>query len=386
MKSQIKNITLLGPAYPYRGGLAAFIETLAAKFRDQGKNVNIYTFTLQYPSVLFPGKSQFSESDAPEGLTITRLVNSINPFNWIRTGMVIKRDRPDILIMKYWLPLMAPCFGTISRIARSNGHTKVIVQLDNVVPHEKRLFDTLLTKYFIGSCDGFIYMSGQVREDLEKFDKTKPSEFAPHPIYDLYGERVDKKDACKFLNINPDAEYCLFFGFIRDYKGLDILIDAWKLLKDKGFTKDKKLIVAGEYYGDKEKYRTQINRSGLESDIILFDRFIKDEEVKYYFSAASLLVQPYKTATQSGVTQIAYHFGLPMVVTDVGGLAELIPDGKVGYVTKPDPRYIAEYIEKYFSLNKEEEFRKNIESEKKRFSWENMTGKIESLYGKITQK
>lgn len=385
MKKDLKDIVLLGPAYPYRGGLAAFIETIAGKFRDQGKKTKIHTFTLQYPSILFPGKSQFSESSPPDNLIILRTINSVNPINWIRTGMRIKREKPDLLFMKYWLPLMAPCFGTIARITRKNGHTKVIVQLDNVIPHEKRPFDNLLTRYFIRSCDGFIYMSRQVKDDLDKFDSSKPSEFAPHPIYDLYGEPMEKNQAKAHLNLDRDTDYCLFFGFIRDYKGLDILIDAWRLLKDKGITADKKLLVAGEYYGDKEKYKEQIKVNGLENDIVSYDSFINDEDVKYFFSASSLLVQPYKTATQSGVTQIAYHFDLPMVVTDVGGLAELIPDDKVGYVTTPDAPHIAVAIEKYFLLEKENEFRSNLKTEKKRFSWENMTDKIENLYEKISR-
>ena len=379
----MKNIIFVGTAHPYRGGLSFFNEMLARMFGKRGAEAKIYTFTLQYPSFLFPGKTQYSDTPAPGDVRIERRVNTINPLNWWRVGRRIKKERPDALIVRYWLPLMAPCFGTICRIARRNGHTKVLALLDNVVPHEHRPFDGAFTRYFVGSVDGFIYMSEQVKADLDRFTTTKPALFSPHPLFDVYGEAVERAEACAELGLDPALRYALFFGYVRDYKGLDLLLDAWGALKKQGKLDGKRLIVAGEYYADKEKYAEQIRRNGIEDDVLVFDEFIPDERVKLYFSAVDLVIQPYKTATQSGVTQVAYHFDVPMIVTRVGGLAEIVPDGKVGYVVETDPRAIAEAVERFYAENRAGEFRRNILTEKKRFSWEAMVDRFEELESSI---
>ena len=333
----MNKITILGTAYPYRGGLASFNEMLARTFLKKGKQVDVKTFTVQYPNFLFPGKTQYSEAIAPEGIDIKRCVNSVNPFNWIKAGLHIRKERPDMVLVKYWTPFLAPCLGTICYLAKSNKHTRILSQLDNVVPHEAHFFDAWLTRYFIGAVDGFIYMSQQVKQDLDKFTTSKPALFSPHPVFANFGERVDRKEAIAHLKLSEDTQYLLFFGIIRDYKGLDLLIDAWKLLKTKGLTEEKKVIVAGEYYNNKEKYTAQIEALGLQDDILVHDFFIRDDEVKYYFSATDVVVQPYKDATQSGVTQIAYQFSVPMIVTNVGGLAEIVPDGRSGFVADSTP-------------------------------------------------
>ena len=381
--SRIKSTIFVGPAHPYRGGLSFFNEMLARLFKKRGTSAKIYTFTLQYPSFLFPGKTQFSDTPAPPDLDIQRRVNTINPLNWWLVGRQIKKELPDILILRYWLPLMAPCFGTICRLARRNGHTKVLALLDNVIPHEHRPFDRTFTRWFIGSVDGFIYMSDQVRADLERFTTTKPALFSPHPLFDVYGEKVPREEACAALGLDPAMRYSLFFGYVRDYKGLDLLLDAWSLLKKEGESGDKRLIVAGEYYADKEKYAEQIRRNDLMDNVLIFDEFIPDDKVKFYFSAADLVIQPYKTATQSGVTQVAYHFDVPMIVTGVGGLAEIVPDGKVGYVVDTEPKAIAHAVKKFYDDDRADEFRRNILTEKKRFSWEAMVDRFEELYEKI---
>jgi glycosyltransferase involved in cell wall biosynthesis len=379
----MKSIVFVGTAHPYRGGLSIFNEMLARIFGKRGVLAKIYTFTLQYPSFLFPGRSQYGDTPAPDDVRIERRVNTVNPLNWWRVGRRIRRERPDAVIVRYWLPLMAPCFGTICRIARRNGHTKVLALLDNVIPHEHRPFDRTFTRYFVGSVDGFIYMSEQVRSDLEQFTTAKPALFSPHPLFDVYGEPVGRAEACAKLGLDPSLHYSLFFGYVRDYKGLDLLLDAWGLLKKAGKLGDRRLIVAGEYYADREKYTEQIRRDGIGEQVLIFDEFIPDDAVRYWFSAADLVIQPYKTATQSGVTQVAYHFDVPMIVTGVGGLAEIVPDGKVGYVVDTRPEAIAAAVETFYAENRAEEFRRNIRIEKKRFSWEAMVDRFEELYSAV---
>ena len=375
-------ITILGPAHPYRGGLASIMETMARVFRRRGAEVLIRTFTLQYPSLLFPGKSQTVSTPPPDDLRIVRCVNTVDPFNWLRVGRLIRRERPDYVLLKYWTPFMAPCFGTIARLARRNGHTKVLCQIDNVEPHERHFVDRPFNRYFLRSVDGFIYMSEQVHRELAAYTDA-PALFSPHPLFEQFGSRVDRGEACVRLGLDPAAGYALFFGLVRDYKGLDWLLDAWAKLRREGRIADKKLIVAGEFYTSEEPYRAQIAAHGLQDDVILHDRFIPDAEVKYYFSAADCVVQPYKTATQSGVTQIAYQFCTPMIVTDVGGLAEIVPDGRVGYVCPPTVEGVAEAIERIYEPGVLERFRENCVEERRRFSWEEMCSRIEELYAMV---
>lgn len=372
------NITLLGPAYPYRGGLASFIERLAKQFVMDGHNVNIITFTLQYPGFLFPGKSQFLEGPAPSGLKIDRKVNSVSPLNWISVGLKIKKQRPDILIFKYWLPFMAPGFGTIARIAKSNRHTKIICIFDNVIPHEKRPGDKLLTRYFTGSIDGAIAMSGSVLSDIYIFRKDIPAQLNPHPLFDNFGPAVNRDEALSKLKLEKEWSYLLFFGFIRAYKGLDLMIEAFSDIHK--IKRDVKLIVAGEFYEDDSPYRELVKKYNLEEDVIFFNRFINDDEVSLFFSIADLVVQPYKRATQSGVTQIAYHFEKPMLVTDVGGLSEIVTDGKCGYVVKPEPKAVAEAVIDYFKNNRKKKFTEGIMEEKERFTWNKLTASITEVY------
>ena len=373
-------IIILGTAYPYRGGLSAFNERLAYEFQSQGHEVEIYTFTHQYPNFLFPGKTQYSTEPAPENLKIVRKVHSYNPFNWFKVGHEIKRKKPDLMITKFWLPFMAPCFGTIARIVRRNKHTQLVSILDNVIPHEHRIGDKMFVRYFIRPTDGFVAMSKSVLADLRLFTADKPAVFSPHPLYDHYGERLPRETALSMLNLNPDNRYVLFFGFIRGYKGLDLLLEAFadNRLKEDGV----KLIVAGEFYGDPEPYLKQIKDLQIEDRVVLCTDFIPDSEVNRYFSAADIVAQPYKTATQSGVTQIAFHFEKPMLVTNVGGLPEIVPNGKIGYVTEPDSKQIADALCKFFEEHHQEEFEKNIVEEKQKYAWSTFTDAIGSVLKK----
>ena len=374
-------ITILSTAFPYRGGIAVFTERLARAFISDGNDVNISTFSLQYPNFLFPGKSQYSSGDKPNDLKITSEVNSINPFNWIRIGRKIKEKKPDLLILKYWIPFLAPCLGTIARIVRKNHHTKVIVILDNLIPHERRIGDNILNSYFVKNVDAFVAMSASVMDDLNQFDKTKAKLFSPHPVYDNFGKPKAKNEAKNNLGLSTKNKYILFFGIIRKYKGLDILI---KSFADKRIKKDKiKLIVAGEFYEDSSTYHNLIKENNLQDDIILVSTFIPDSKVVEYFCASDIIVQPYKNATQSGVTQIAYHFEKPMLVTDVGGLKEIVLHNMVGYVCEPNESSVADALVDFFTNNRESEFIKGVKDEKKKYSWDKMIENIKSLYQKI---
>ncbi|PCJ83869.1 MAG: glycosyl transferase family 1 [Flavobacteriales bacterium] len=368
-------ITLIGTAYPYRGGLAAFKERLAREFQSNGDEVTIHTFTLQYPSFLFPGKSQYSDGPPPMDLNIIRSINSVNPFNWFSFGAKIAREKPDLVIVDYWLPFMAPCLGTIARQIKKNNHTKIISIVHNIIPHEKRMGDHLFSNYFVKSADGFIALSKTVLSDLNTFDKSKPKVFCPHPIYDNFGPLKSKKTAKAMLSLDDNTNYLLFFGIIRDYKGLDLLLEAFadKRLRDFPL----KLIIAGEYYSNEKHYLELIKKHRLQDHIIQKNEFIPDSQVVDYFCAVDMIVQPYKSATQSGVTQIAYHFERPMLVTDVGGLAEIVPHQKCGYVCEVNAQSVADALVDFYQNQRENEFAQNVKEEKKNFSWMSM---VEHIY------
>lgn len=373
-------ITLLGPAHPYRGGLAAIMHTMAREWQSEGHSVDIKTFTVQYPEFLFPGKSQFADGPAPEGLKIERCVNTANPFNWIKMGLRIKREAPDVVVLKYWTPFMAPCFGTIARIARRNKHTKFICQIDNVEPHEPHFFDRWFNRWFLGGIDGFVYMSDKVYQELKEYTSA-PAIFSPHPMFENYGSPIPHNKACQELGIDSNSRYALFFGLIRDYKGLDLLLKAWGEVKRKGrVAPDYKLLVAGEFYTDKEPYLKLIKDEGISDSVVLHDSFVPDDKVKNYFSAADFLVLPYKTATQSGVTQIAYKFELPVVVTDVGGLREIITHERNGYLTEPTAESLADAIERISNEETISKMRVAMREDSKRFSWREMCAKMLQVF------
>jgi len=372
-----KTVVIIGPAHPLRGGLATYNERLAKEFIDLGYKAIIYTFSLQYPSFLFPGKTQYSTEAAPLNLEIRVKINSVDPLNWLRTGREIKKLRPDLVVIKFWIPFMGPCLGTLAKIIRSNRHSKVISIIDNIIPHEKRPGDRLLAGYFARNVDGFIAQSKSVLTDLETFNTKRPMVFCPHPLFDNFGEAIDKVTAKQTLGLEEKTRYVLFFGFIRDYKGLDLLLEAFgtQEVKDSGL----KLIVAGEFYTDPEPYHTLIRKLKLEDQVVLRTDFIPDSAVYKYFCASDLVVQPYKNATQSGVTQIAYHFNKPMITTNVGGLAEIVPDGKVGFVVDPDPVRIADAILRFYTGDHEQAFIANILEEKRRYSWRHMVEAVEQV-------
>lgn len=373
-----QKVIIIGPAFPLRGGIANFNEALCRQMSLEGFDVKILSFSLQYPSFLFPGKTQYDEGKGPDDIQIETKINSINPFNWIKIARLVKHERPDFVIIRYWLPIMGPCLGTIANRIKKGTAIKVIAITDNVIPHEKRPGDSWFTRYFVKQCDGFIAMSKSVLHDLQQFTNSNNKVFLPHPIYDIFGQKVDKASARKELNLDPSGKYLLFFGFIRKYKGLDLLLQAMadERIKQLGI----KLIVAGEYYEDAAPYEELIRKNDLQERVILKTTYIPSEDVRYYFCAVDMIVQPYKTATQSGVTQIAYHFERPMLVTNVGGLPETVPDKKVGYVTEIDPTSIADAIYDFYFYNREQQFTNNTVTEKQRFLWTSFVKGVKELY------
>ncbi len=369
-------IIIVGPAYPLRGGIANFNEALCRTLNQQGRQCHIVSFTMQYPGFLFPGTTQLATGDeAPKGIPVSTMINALNPVTWWKAANYIRKQKPAIVIIRYWLPFMAPCLGTIARLVkRGQSGIKVIAIADNIIPHERRPGDTALTQYFVNGCDSFIVMSQSVMNDLKEFDSKKPVVLQPHPVYDIFGEKVEKRIARKSLGVEEDTKLVLFFGFIRHYKGLDLLLRAFADERVKSLK--IKLLVAGEFYDDKQPFLDLISEHQLQDSVILHDHYIPKEAVKNYFSAADLVVQPYRDATQSGVTQIAYHFGKPMVVTNVGGLPEIVPDGKAGYVVDIDPVKIADAITDFYSNNRSEQLEAGVKEMAKQFSWEEFIRRI----------
>jgi glycosyltransferase involved in cell wall biosynthesis len=371
-------ILIVGPAYPFRGGIADTNESLCRAVNRSGHQGELVTFRLQYPAFLFPGKTQYTNDPEPKDLKIHRLVNSINPLNWIIAARKINKMNPDLVVFRYWLPFMGPALGSIARLLKKS--IKTIAITDNVIPHEKRPGDTMLSKYFTGSCEGFITLSSSVRDELKTLVK-KPITYFPHPINDNLGEKVDKESAREYLSLEKGMKYVLFFGIVRKYKGLDLLLKA--LAKENLESLNIKLLVVGEFYTDPEPYYEMIRNLNLDDKVVVVNEFVPTKDIKYYFSAADLVAQTYHTASQSGISQIAYNFDSPMLVTNVGALSEMIPHGKVGYVVEKDPEEIAGAIQDFYSNNREDEFIENIKEEKKQYSWDRFVEKMVEFYSRL---
>lgn len=373
-------IVIIGTAYPYRGGLATFNERLARQLQDEGHEVSIMTFTLQYPGFLFPGKTQYTSDPQPAELHITRQLNSINPLNWIRLGHRLRQLQPDLIICCYWMAFFAPAYGTICRIAKRNKVTRCIALVHNMFPHEKSVLDRLFAPYFTATQDGFVALSDSVAQDIQNTigpQRRGIIGVAPHPIYDHYGERISHTKACKILDLDDKNDYILFFGLVRAYKGLDLLIDALAIVKDE--LPKLHLVIAGEFYEEEDKYREQIARHQLANRVIIRNEFIADAQLKYYFGASSLITQPYRSATQSGVTQVAFHFEKPMLVTNVGGLGEIVHHGKMGYAVEPTPEAISEALRDYYQQHRQEAFTQYLRTEKKKYTWARLTHEFMQL-------
>ncbi len=369
------NILILGTAYPLRGGIAHY-NALLYSYLKKHHTVEIISFKRQYPKFLFPGKTQEDRGEPGLPVESQQLIDSVNPFNWIRVGVQLRKRNADAVIFKYWLPFFGPCFGTICALIKWGRKTKVVAICDNVIPHEHRPGDTIFTKYVFMFVDAFIVQSDTVEKDLLATVETPKYKKVPHPVYEIFGNRIPKKEAREKLKIS-DEKVILFFGYVRAYKGLHTMIDAMKEVKK---SLRVKLLVVGEFYDDEEKYRWHISDTQVRDVIDVVSDYVPNEKVGEYFSAADVVILPYLSATQSGIAQIAYNFDKPVIATNVGGLAEVVVDGVSGLIVPPnDPLKLAGAIVKFYLENLESKLSAGAAREKKKYSWERMVEAVEQL-------
>ena len=374
-----QKIVLISSAYPYRGGIAATTDRLAQEYIKRGDDVEIWTYKLLYPKVIFPGKSQYLDEghEAPKGVIIHRKISSLNPFNWIKVGRQIKKHQADRVIIRYWLPFLAPCLGTIAKFGKTKSN-KILCLVDNVIPHEKRFGDKMLSSYFFKKMDGLIVMAEKGKNQLEEiFNIKKEIRYSPHPLFDIYGEKTSKELACAHLKIPTDKNYILSFGLVRKYKGVDLLIEAFNNIKND--FPNHQLLIAGESYDNWQDYQDIIDKHHLNDRIVRVNEFIANEDVHYFFSAADYLALTYRTATQSGVTQIAYSLELPMLVTNVGDLANMVSHDKVGQVCESNIEAIAAALAKMNDQKALDKYLTGVKEEKKRFEWSVLCDNLDAL-------
>ena len=360
-------VALVGPMHPYRGGIAHYLEKMEAGLRERGHETVPVTFTRQYPELLFPGKTQYVEDAETTADDPERLLDSLNPWTWYRTARYLAEQDPDVVLFKYWMSYFAPSFGLIARYLRRQG-VRVVTVVDNALPHERRPGDKVLGKFFLRACDGLIVMSDEVEGDLHDLGIEAPIRRVNHPIYNTFGEARPREEARNELGLPTDAPVLLFFGFVRRYKGLHVLLEALPRIVER--LPDVRLVVAGEFYDDKAFYENIIEKHQLGPYLHLHDGYVSDEDVAAYFSAADVVVQPYVSATQSGVAKIAYHFERPLIMTDVGGLAEMMPDGEAGLVVPPeDPEALADAVGRFFEEDLQARLTDGVRREKKKYAW-----------------
>jgi len=369
-------IVIIGTAYPHRGGIAHFIGLLCKTLQERGHQVSLFSFTRQYPSLLFPGKTQMETGPDPLNTPSQPMLDSINPFSWIKVGLAVRKVNPAVVLFKYWLPFFAPAFSVIARIAKYRRTTKVLYICDNVLPHEKRIGDRWLTRMALQPDDRFIVMSASVEKDLLQFVPQAVYRRVQHPVYEFFQGRYSKAEAKAKLGLS-DHPHVLFFGYIRPYKGLSLLLEAMVLVRQQ---MDLRLLVAGEFYDDKSRYVAQIERLGLEQTVTLLDEYIPNDQVGVYYAACDVVALPYLSATQSGIVQICYHYDKPVIATDVGGLPEVVQDGRTGFIVPANDRVaFAEALLRFYRENREQEFSAHVAEAKKEFSWERMAQAVEAL-------
>ncbi|MDR2962907.1 MAG: glycosyltransferase [Bacteroidales bacterium] len=374
----MKKFLSIGPAYPLRGGIADFNETLTRNLCAQGFEASIVSYSTQYPSFLFPGKTQYSTAEKPSDVDIETVLHSYNPQNWLRVVKYVVHQKPAVLLLHFWMPFFAPALGFIAkRVKKLLPNITICAICHNFLPHERSRFDVAFATYLATRCDCFVAMSQSVVADIERYAPNKRVLYTPHPMYDNFGEAVSKAQAAQELNLPADASYVLFFGLVRAYKGLDLLLQAFaqKALIDKKIM----LLVAGEFYENPELYYKQIRELGIEDRVIIHNEFIAHDRVRYYFSLADIVAQTYHSATQSGITQIAFHFNVPMLVTNVGGLSEIVKQGEMGYVCEKNPAKIAAALADFYENNRAETFRNVVEREKHYYTWETFVQRLAEL-------
>lgn len=372
-----KRIALIGTMYPYRGGIAHFMETMARGLPERGHEILPVTFSRQYPDFLFPGRTQYEEHPPEKPLATQRWIDTVGPQSWFSTARRLTEWQPDALIYKYWMPFFAPAYGVISRRLRKRG-SKILCVVDNAIPHERRPLDKQLSQWFLGSCDGLLVMSDTVERDLRTLHVRAPQRRVEHPIYDVFGEAVPKEQARQELGLPPDAPLLLFFGHVRRYKGLQVLLEAMPSVREQ--LPAAQLLVCGEFYEDERGYREQIEGLGIQDCVRLHAEFIANDQVGRWFCASDLIVQPYVSATQSGVAQIAYQFERPSIISDVGSLAETVPHEEAGFVVPPsDPAALAAAIVRYYREDWEPRLREGVRSRRGLYSWDRFYEAIEEL-------
>jgi glycosyltransferase involved in cell wall biosynthesis len=371
-------IALIGPAYPYRGGIAHHSNMLYSYLRKHGHEVDVITFSRQYPKMLYPGAFQ-EEQEGPGRVKIPskRLIDSMNALNWVRVGRQLRKNEYDLHIFKFWLPLFGLTFGTIARLVRRKGRKSVLVIVDNLIPHERRPGDEQLTNFFFRYVDMAITQSTVVRQQLKGLYPQIPQRMLPHPTYENFGERLPTAEVRRKLGIEA-SKVILFFGFVRKYKGLDSLLAAMPAILRR--VPDVHLLVVGEFFEDPEPYMEQIRSGGIEHAVTVHNRYVPNEEVAEWFSAADALVLPYHSATNSGIVQIGYNFATPAIVTDVGSLSEVVIDGRTGFVLKEaDPESLAGAVARIYEGETIARFSENIKVERVKYSWDAFVEGIEQL-------
>jgi glycosyltransferase involved in cell wall biosynthesis len=370
-------IIIIGTAYPMRGGIAHYVALLYKVLIKRGNDVKIISFKRQYPSIFFPGKTQQDLSKEIEPIPSEPLLDSIGPLSWIRTFLAIYKEKADLVIFKYWMPFFAPCYAAISFLTRLFTRTKILYLCDNIIPHERRIEDRLLTRIGLWNVHYFIVQSKVVKNDLLYFRPNAIYKEVPHPVYEIFSNPYTRQHARKHFNFASKDKVILFFGYVRKYKGLHYLIDAMPLVLKKTTVK---LLIAGEFYDDEHQYQEQIKQLGIEDSVFVFGDYIPNEEVGLYYNASDVVVLPYVSATQSGIIQIAYNYDKPVITTNVGGLPEVIEEGKTGFIVpSEDAEALAESIIKFFKIKNKEKFTRNIREYKKQFSWDRMASEIEQI-------
>ena len=368
-------LSVVGPFYPYRGGIAHFGAALVGELRARGHTVDPVTFARQYPDLLFPGTTQFETGAEGQPGEAEPILDTVGPRSWRRTAKAITEHRPDAALFQFWTPFLGPAYGSVARLLRREGIPSLAI-VHNAIPHERRPGDRALARYFLNACAGHVVMSGSVRRDLGTLGIAAPVREVRHPVVAHFGDMLPRAAARAALGLPADAPVLLFFGFVRRYKGLHVLLDALPAVLKR--LPEAKLVVAGEFYDDDAPYRAQ---SAALGDAVRFDAdYIPNERVGLYFSAADVVVQPYVTATQSGVAQIAFQFGRPVITTDVGGLAEAVPDGEAGLVVPPEnPPALAAAIVRFFEEELAERLEVGVQRERATYSWEHVLNAVEDL-------
>jgi D-inositol-3-phosphate glycosyltransferase len=373
-------IALIGPVFPYRGGISHHSNLLTQHMRQRGHNVDLISFSRQYPRTFYPSRSQEEPRESSmfsTSIVAEKMIDTINPISWIRTGRALRQRDYDLLVFKFWNPFFAPAFGTIARLARKRPHTRNLVICENIVPHERTPGDGLLSHFFLKACDLAITQSSTVATQWKQRYPDVPHVMLPHPLYDHFGPRISQEVARRLLGLNH-RQIGLFFGFVRPYKGLERLLEAMPEIRRQ--LPDFHLCVVGDFFGSRERFRQILARNGATDRVSLFDGYVPNEQVAAWFSAADLVVLPYESATNSGVVQIAYNFAVPVVVTDAGNLSEVVIHKRTGFVIgEPTPSSFATALVELLAPNTRSSFVAAIIEHRKQFNWGRFVEGLEDL-------